>query len=545
MNLNNKKIALIPFFILLIFIYSGTVKGELTTNWPLTEIDGTECYVYEVKKGESLYGLAKKYGWDLNELQKYNPELQGDLKKGDKIYYPASRNIYLRHEVEKGESIYSISKEYNIPLDTIYKYNPSALRGVKKGDIILLSQGPTSVTDSKIKNDSGVIISNLTVEEVLNNRPADYEDDIIILGEDDEVTVEEEISPEEPNIQQDIPQRLEEVRLAIVLDDPKSRKDIEFSRGALVALNRFKQSPYKINMKVVNGKTSSDTLLMALEEFNPNIVFVTADKEFPSYLNEFGESHHSEIVNIFYLKKNESDDKGAIIQMLPPSDYFNEMVASRIYNEYDNRPLKLVGSEDSQDGLSNDLIKLFGSNELITLENFANLNTGALKGKPIIYSLASKKDEITEFFTILDQLTLDNPDLDIILVGRSNWMAYMDDFKNEFEKYGVIIPSRVWLNTTTPEWGNFLRNYSILFGSTPMRSIPNFAASGYDMTTYFVPLTYNLNGDFSKEIEASEGNLLQSDIQLIKTGEMSGYQNAIAYLIKFLPDNRFEKIIVR
>ncbi len=40
---------------------------------PKVEILGKEYYYHDIKKGESIYGIAKQYGWDLEELVRLNP----------------------------------------------------------------------------------------------------------------------------------------------------------------------------------------------------------------------------------------------------------------------------------------------------------------------------------------------------------------------------------------------------------------------------------------------------------------------------------------
>ena len=49
---------------------------------PKVEILGKEYYYHEIKKGESIYGIAKQYDWNLEELVRLNPNATSEMKKG-------------------------------------------------------------------------------------------------------------------------------------------------------------------------------------------------------------------------------------------------------------------------------------------------------------------------------------------------------------------------------------------------------------------------------------------------------------------------------
>src|SRR5690606_31130372 len=45
---------------------------------------------------------------------------------------------YKSHAVQKGETIYSIAKEYNISEETIYNLNPDSRNGLKVNSVLIL-----------------------------------------------------------------------------------------------------------------------------------------------------------------------------------------------------------------------------------------------------------------------------------------------------------------------------------------------------------------------------------------------------------------------
>ena len=127
-------------------------------NLPTIKIQGVEYYYYKVKKGDSPYGLCKRYGWNEDTLTRCNANFATKITKGQTIYYPvvtgkpAEKPVVgsidkvrvapepIVHKVARGESVYSISKLYNVPVDVIYANNPDARHGVKAGETLTIVQ---------------------------------------------------------------------------------------------------------------------------------------------------------------------------------------------------------------------------------------------------------------------------------------------------------------------------------------------------------------------------------------------------------------------
>lgn len=78
---------------------------------------------YIVKSGDSLYSIAKKYNTTVNELMKYNNLTSNLLSIGQVLKIPATDSIITNYTVKSGDTLYSISKKYNITVDEIKRKN--------------------------------------------------------------------------------------------------------------------------------------------------------------------------------------------------------------------------------------------------------------------------------------------------------------------------------------------------------------------------------------------------------------------------------------
>ena len=82
--------------------------------------DNTITYI--VKKGDSLWLLANKYNSTVDEIKRRNNLTSNNLSIGQTLIIPTSSN-YQIYTVEKGDSLYSIARKFNTTVDKIKKEN--------------------------------------------------------------------------------------------------------------------------------------------------------------------------------------------------------------------------------------------------------------------------------------------------------------------------------------------------------------------------------------------------------------------------------------
>jgi peptidoglycan endopeptidase LytE len=95
---------------------------------------GQQIIKHKVVKGETLYGIAKKYDLKISEIYSSNPEIKDKplplnyvLKlpnrkyKADEIIISKAKT----HTIEKGDTFYNISKKYNTTVQKLNEYNPN------------------------------------------------------------------------------------------------------------------------------------------------------------------------------------------------------------------------------------------------------------------------------------------------------------------------------------------------------------------------------------------------------------------------------------
>ncbi len=132
-----------------------TLHGQ--SNLPKTTVGGHQFYYYEVNAGESIYDIAAKIGVTKDEIIKNNPDAADGVENGMKLYFPVDKqdsNVPAatvatgqRHTVEEGETLYGLAKRYGTTVEEIIAANPGSDKGIKTGQVLTIpGKGTTAST---------------------------------------------------------------------------------------------------------------------------------------------------------------------------------------------------------------------------------------------------------------------------------------------------------------------------------------------------------------------------------------------------------------
>lgn len=150
---------------------------------------------YTVKKGDSLWSIANKYGITVNDLKEMNKLENNILKEGQILKVKKADEIltedYLIYKVKDGDSLWKISNEYNTTVDILKSINnlknntltinqqlfipKSKEMGVEKDNIYVINKGDTlweiankyNTTVEELKKINNLTTNNLKVGDIL------------------------------------------------------------------------------------------------------------------------------------------------------------------------------------------------------------------------------------------------------------------------------------------------------------------------------------------------------------------------------------------
>ena len=133
---------------LFLFLFSFTTfigysQAVVEKSTDVVVVLGRKYYVHTVKQGETIYSISRCYNVPQQDVLLINKEVVNDLKAGsalripviddDYVAPPIKKISFVEHTVERKESLYSISQQHGVSQDDIIKYNPQIENGIEKG----------------------------------------------------------------------------------------------------------------------------------------------------------------------------------------------------------------------------------------------------------------------------------------------------------------------------------------------------------------------------------------------------------------------------
>ena len=169
------------FILFIAFVFKASAVID---SIGMKTIDGKPHILYLVNAGETIYSISTKYQVSIEELMNVNPELENGLRTAQIIsipYKPKSikeqqeRDKVVYHTVQPGETLFSLSKKYKVPLNDIMKWNGMELQAGQR-IIIGSSDGPVPNVFANDKSKNGSTGGNKSKSEPKNEEVKNQDD---------------------------------------------------------------------------------------------------------------------------------------------------------------------------------------------------------------------------------------------------------------------------------------------------------------------------------------------------------------------------------
>lgn len=134
-----KNIVILFLFIYNTCAYSQVQPVEVIKSTEKINLNGDVFFVHIVKKGETLYSIARAYGMSVNEVIAKNPQAANEIKVDQILRIPEKsspqvtssqkepvNNGTVTHEIASGQTLYGIARVYGVSVNDIMQANPNA-----------------------------------------------------------------------------------------------------------------------------------------------------------------------------------------------------------------------------------------------------------------------------------------------------------------------------------------------------------------------------------------------------------------------------------
>ena len=188
-----KKIIIKLFLVLIGLITYEIVYSQIEKSNEKIFILGKGYYLHKVKSGHTLYSISKAYGVSQQKIINANLSLKDGLKSGMELKIPTissvvennsidynnskAQNKYIYHTVKRKQTLYFLTKKYNVNQGVLFEHNPELKNGLKTGQTIKI---PKIIPDTP-NNSSDYYFHKIEAGETLFSLSQKYKTDMNVL----------------------------------------------------------------------------------------------------------------------------------------------------------------------------------------------------------------------------------------------------------------------------------------------------------------------------------------------------------------------------
>jgi len=469
--------------------------------------------IHTVEKGETLYAIARKYNLSVTQLLELNPQINDNLISiGDKLNIPTQKveekspelvpnntTKQVEYKVEKGETLYGISKKFNTTVEEITKINPS-ITSLKEGDVLKINVPKKGVEEIKI--DLGNPNSTDSVDFDKVNKINPLKEKLNDMVKKDSYTIsmflplmldQNDRTPVEPNKPKKI--------------NPLTEMSTHFYQGAMMAFDTVKTSGVSIDLNVYDSEKDTNTIGKLLR--TQKVKSSDLQTSLPTQLNHLAH----------YIANNRNTENVICVSGKTKKDKYLSAMFADSYNQY-------IGNK------TNNYRSKVNEYNMTSFSSMSGFDTKLVKGKKnIIVIPFTEEGMASSFFTQLNIMMTRSrmKGYEVEVYALENFMEY-DNINVDLKmKYNLHVTSSSFIDYKDENVKSFVKNYRAKYGTEPTK----YAFVGYDVAFYHAIAMSNYGRNFSAYYGQIQVPLLQSTYQLKRTDDTSGFENQAVFILQY------------
>lgn len=500
------------------------------------DVDGNYL-IHEVQRKHTLYSIAKEYNIEINDIIAANPTVESGLKKGMKLripvaklksdtneeeyVLPAATSPYVTHYVEPKETLYSLSKEYGVTIDSIKWVNNGLVGGLKVGQLINIPilkvyKDTTSLSyyfDSSAVKGSYRIVLMLPFYLNLMEKATDTSFD-----------------------------EAEKINEALFA---KSKYAIEFYQGFRTAVDSMTKKGLNIKLSVFD--TANDT--SKVKEILKDSSLLQADMIVgPLFFDEFmlvadfAKKHNIHIVSPVKQSNKILLGNNQVSKVASSDPVLLRFIGEYMFDSLKNKNLILVYPNHVKEQRNVELIKNSFLKQLSRSKDssfvrppkevkwdekrFTELKLALDSSKQNVLIVPTEDQAVvTRMISMLSSMD----DTSISIYGLEKWERFDNIDVDYLQKLNVHLFLPDYLSYQSKEIQAFEKTYLGLYNSIPDR----FAFLGFDVAWYYTNLLSQYGLNFEMAFEKYKYEALAHKFDFFKTGFESGFENHSVYVIRY------------
>jgi LysM repeat protein len=522
---------------------------------------------HTMKEGETLYAVSRMYGCTVEELINLNPGLDiNDIPVGYEMILPSEeepRNElsfdeqgYLFHKVKKGETLYSIARYYGVSIREIRSVNRElGWGGPRSGDVLRIPQPETTVTEifspEPVFDDTVKVTKQDTIipEEVYTYDELLEEDHIPDRIYRVAYLVPFSYIEIEPldSLLKDVKSAMRRERIVeeykIESEKPKSVNFLEFLEGSLLAADLLTDSGMQVELKVYDTKRSLARTREILSEpgFSETDLIIGPFFNFNMEpVSEFSRTHKIPMVSPFYSSDTLLKRNPYLFQPTPLYKTEYRKNAAYIGRMFDSN-LILVHNGDSSNiervaFYKKVLFEELGKYSAVETVLFKEVVISDGNTEGLVHSLNPEMNNLVILPTVDEafasmvssRLYYELRNYDIEVFGSSYWVGFQNIEIAYIHALNLKISHTHWYDYHDAGFLDFLRKFRANFIKEPgsyTRMGYNYGVVGYDLSIYFLSALKRYGPGFILHLDEHRAGPMVTDYRFGRISPRGGYEN--------------------
>lgn len=553
-----------------------------------------DSYRYHtVNKGETIYSIAKLYNVPVHEIYELNPQTERGIRVKESLKIPAvtakkpkDEQGYVLHSIQPKETLYSVSKHYNISINDIIEANNGLTsENFKIGNAIRIptKQKTKSLAESLVSN-KGIThkviaketlysiskLYNISVEQIAEANPDLKENGLkkdmellIPIGNATSAPANSTLDSK-PSLLYEMTAKKSTgiMRIGLLLpfldkQEYQQARFVEFYEGFLLAIEEMKSKGYSIDLYAFDIRKGNNTqklksLLGTIEMQNLDLIIGGVNDEEIALISEFTRENNIEYAVPFPVRNEEviKNPKAFQSNVLPTHLY--PKVADIFSKQFNNCNIIILADEDNSNNDKRNFISVLNNrlsnwaipHQTIVIDSklSTSLKTALSSSKKnIIIPASSSLITLSKIMPAIRTVKKQSPSIDIGLFGYPDWQTYSVQFLDDFFKYDTYIFSSFYVNNNDPQTHQFMEKFRNWYGKNLINTYPKYGILGYDTGLYFITALFKGDGHLQGNIPNNEIPTIQS-VFYFNNYNQAGNINTGLYFVHYKTDMTIEKI---
>lgn len=532
-------------------------ESDISNSNDKTDASGTRIVTYDVQKGETIYGIATKFGISTDKLIEQNPIIREGLKAGQQLHItiPGSAAPTKAATQQLATADSHASNTASAPGTTSSSAatssaigagsNATTLTGylVKKKETFYSIAQAHGLTVAQLEA-ANPNVSILKEGQVLNIPTPISEEEIAQQTQQEADTV-----PAQPVVDPDAPLTIAVILPFMLSEETPSKsaqRYTEFYKGMLLAVDSLRNNGTPIHVNAYDSEGSLDKVkeILSLPELKENRIIIAPDNLAQmTAIGEFGRNNGIKVFNTFIVKDESYLLNPEMMQGNIPSNKMYE----KAVNAYTERLayshpvfISMAGSTGDKVDFTNNLKESLNSKGIrySELSVDAKLIPSDLKQLPANDSYtfiptSAKQSDLNKIMPGIIEWRDEATTASVKMLGYPEWTTFLGETLDNMKNLNTIVYSRFYTDDDNYRSRALENKFKRWYGTGMENAVPRQGMLGFDTGMFLIKYL---------KYPASRYDGVQNGYFFTSPDGVEGWYNDVMYLVNFRPGGIIEKI---